>query len=63
MLGFPNLFAAMFLRDSMKPQATTKQIQNTKLVIKFHPLDYIEQHGIHTKASNLRLVLKCFETG
>jgi len=47
----------------MKPQATTKQIQNTKLVIKFHPLDYIEQHGIHTKASNLRLVLKCFETG
>jgi len=28
MFGFLNFFAPMSLRDSMKPQATTKQIQN-----------------------------------
>jgi len=35
MLGFLNLFTAMALRDSMKPQTTTKQIQNTKFVLDF----------------------------
>jgi len=50
MRGFLNLFTAMSLRESMKPQATTKQIQNT-------------EHGIRTKAFNRRLVLKRFEAG
>jgi len=35
MLGYLNVFTAMFLRESMKPQATTKQIQNTKFVSNF----------------------------
>jgi len=26
-------------------------------------LDYIQEHGVHTKASNLRLALKSFEAG
>jgi len=46
MLRFLNLFPAMSLSDSMKPQATTKQIQ--------------QQHGTHAKAPNLKLVLKSF---
>jgi len=60
MLGFLNLFIAMSLRDSMKPQAKTKQIHNTKSALL---PSYIQNHGIHTKASNLTLVLVSFEVG
>jgi len=44
----------------MKPQTRTKQIQNTKFVLNYL-FNYIQEHGIYTKASNLRLVLKSFE--
>jgi len=50
MLGFLNLFTAMSLRDSMKPQAKTKQIQNTELVLNFvllatlKNMAYIQKH-------------------
>jgi len=47
----------------MKLQATTIQIQNNKLYFKLRPFNYIQEHGIHTKGSNLRLVLKSFEAG
>jgi len=62
MLGFLKLITAMSLRDHMKPQAKTKQIQNTSC-FKFHPSNCIQEHGIHAKASNLRLVLRSFEAG
>jgi len=35
MLDFLNLFAATSLREFMKLQATSKQIQNTKFVLNF----------------------------
>jgi len=35
MLGFVNLFIAMSSRDSMKPLATIKQIQNIKFAFNF----------------------------
>jgi len=65
MLGFLNCFARMFLRDSLKPQETTQQIQHSKhlIVFKFHPFNYIQEHSIHTETSKLRLVLKSFEAG
>jgi len=45
----------------MEPQATIKQIEDTK----FDPFNYIQEHGIQTKskAYDLRLVLKSFEAG
>ena len=58
---FLNLFTAISLRDFMEPQATIKQIEDTK----FDPFNYIQEHGIQTKskAYDLRLVLKSFEAG
>jgi len=47
----------------MKPQATTKHIQNTVFVSKFHLFNYIQKRGTHTKTFNLRLVLKSIEGG
>jgi len=45
MLGFLNLFTAISLRDSMKSQATTKQIQNTNFVLKFILLTTFNNRG------------------
>jgi len=33
------------------------------ICFKFHPFKYIQEHGIHIKASNVRIVLKSFEAG
>jgi len=44
----------------MKLKTTTKKIQNTKVVLNFILLT---AKTLHTKASNLRLVLASFEAG
>jgi len=44
--GFLNLFTTMSIKDSMKPQATTKQIPNT-IFFKFHSFNCNQEHGIH----------------
>jgi len=47
MLGFLNLFTAMSLCGSMEPQATIKQIQNTKFILNFILLTTFKKWNTH----------------
>jgi len=54
----------MSVTDSMKPQATIKQIQNSKFILNFILLTAFKKMVCMAyKASNLKLVLKSFEAG
>jgi len=62
MLGFLNLFTGILLRDSMKPQAKTKQIQDTKLSIQvnFYNNCIFGNFGNFTAFQHWRFLLRCY---